>query len=624
MCGIVGMFQATTPVDRERLLAMRDMLTSRGPDDAGEWVSADQRVGLGHRRLAIIDTSPAGHQPMAYAGRLMSCYNGEIYNYRDVRRVLEGSGYQFQTATDTEVLLAAYDHWGPDCLSELDGIFAFAIYDTADRSLFLARDQAGVKPLYYCASASLLVFGSRLRALLQHRDVPREVCPTAVRLYLELGYVPAPRTILSGVRKLEPGEWRRFRVSDDELRVESGQAPPPPAPASLPSDDRGWIDAIDGAVMRAVGAQMVSDVPIGAFLSGGVDSSLVAATMQRHSASPIRTFTVGFVGAGDESRQAAAVAAHLGTDHEQMMFAASDLLDFLDVYAREFDEPLADSSGLPSLVVSEMASRHVRVCLGGDGGDELFGGYRNYGYLDRMAPLWSLPRPLRRLAGAAVRAGGRSGHRARLLAAAIESGNAVDTFALMRTLSKDRAVATLVVDEGEQSARDLIADVFDAHADRPPSDRACRFDLRSYLVDDILQKVDVSSMAYSLEARVPLLAPEVRALADHLPPDLKRRGSTTKWALREVLYRHVPRALVDRPKQGFEVPLREWFRGELRDFVQDALSPAAVARFGLLRQDGVAAVLDAHLSGRQDTHPLLWALTSLLRWDQDIRQQGRS
>ena len=621
MCGIAGVFQASEPVAVETLISMRDILSSRGPDDAGLWVSPDGLVGLGHRRLSIIDTSAAGHQPMEYGGRHMSCYNGEIYNYQSLRVKLEGAGYTFRTVSDTEVLLAGYDRWGVDCLAELDGMFAFAIYDTVDRSLFLARDQAGVKPLYYYASQRLVAFGSRLRALLRHRDVPREVCPTAVRLYLELGYVPTPRSILRDVKKLEPGGWLRFRKTAGQFTVESGSAPAVAGPEEVPSSDRSWLDAIDAAVTQAVAAQMVSDVPIGALLSGGVDSSLVAAVMQRQSARPVRTFTVGFErSSGDESRHAAAVASHLGTRHEQMMFAPSDLLNYVDVYTREFDEPLADSSGLPALAVSQMASRHVRVCLGGDGGDELFGGYRNYGYLDQMAPSFGWPRRLRRIVAAAVLAGGRSRHRSRLLAAAINAGRADRAFALMRTISKDRAVGALVVDGGEQSAMDLITTSFERNSGRRPSEQACRFDLGSYLVDDILQKVDVASMAYSLEARVPLLAPNVRALASVLPPALKRRGATTKWALRQVLYRYVPRQLVDRPKQGFEVPLREWFRGDLRPFLLDTLTPDALRRFGLLRPEGVRAVIDDHLSGRKDTHPILWALTSLLRWDNEIRR----
>lgn len=621
MCGIVGIQSVAGPIAPDAIVAMRDELASRGPDDAGVWQSADGMLALGHRRLSIIDTSAAGHQPMTYLDRYVGCYNGEIYNFAKLRDTLRRAGYAFKSLSDTEVLLAAYDKWGPACVDRLNGIFAFGIYDRTEDALFLARDQAGVKPLYVYRSDRTLAFASRLRGLLRCPGVPRAISAQAVRYYLELGYVPGRLSMLEGVAKLDAGEWLLTRRVCGRLVSRNGRAAELAPPDHVPVDTAQWIDALDAAINGAVARQMVSDVPIGAFLSGGTDSSLVTAIMQRHSREPVRTFTVGFSRTPeDESAHAGAVARHLGTNHEQVQFTPAALLDYLGRYVREFDEPLADPSGLPTLAICELASQHVRVCLGGDGGDEQFGGYRYYGYLDRLDGALRLPGLVRAGASWALRAVGRPRHRSRLLAAALETGRPDDAFALMRTISKDRPVESLLHDSGGTSAIALVREEFARWNGLPASEKASRFDTRFYLVDDILQKVDVASMAYSLEARVPLLDAEVRRLAALLPPSLKRRGGVTKWALRQVLYRYVPRALVDRPKQGFEVPLKSWFRHELKTYLCDSLSRERIAAFGLLKPDGVKAVLDDHLSGRQDTQPLLWALLCLLRWDADVRR----
>lgn len=621
MCGIAGVQRIEGVVGSEVIVGMRDEMITRGPDDAGVWFSSDGTVALGHRRLSILDPSPAGHQPMEYLDRYMSCYNGEIYNFAELRLTLQSAGYSFRSTSDTEVLLAAYDRWGPGCLEHLSGIFGISIYDQQEETLFLARDRVGVKPLYVYKSEKLLAFASRLRALLKCPDVPRDICPKALRYYLELGYVPGDMSIIRGVVKLEPGQWMLIATREGALATRTGRVAPTPALGAIPESPAAWIDTIDEAISSSVSRQMVSDVPIGAFLSGGIDSSLVAAMMQKHCGFPVKTFTVGFSdSAHDESTHAAAVAQHLGTAHEEVHFSPTELLKYLDGYVSGFDEPLADSSGLPTMAVCEVAGSHVRVCLGGDGGDELFGGYRYYGYLARLERILALPAPARRAMAAVIRRVGRPRHRSRLLAAAIESGRADRAFILMRTISKDLPLEQLLIDPHPSSSADLVHAEFERWRELPASEQATRFDMRYYLVDDILQKVDVASMAFSLEARVPLLDPEVMQWAMVLPPELKRRGGVTKWALRQVLYRYVPRELVDRPKQGFEVPIKQWFRNELRDYVQDALSPSRIKSFGFLRPEGVRTLLDAHLSGQKDTHPMLWALVCLLEWDQTIRQ----
>ena len=615
MCGITGVWNTDgRPVPAGLVSVMRDALQTRGPDDAGTWV--DGPIGLGHRRLSIIDLSPAGHQPMASAsGHTLITYNGEVFNFAELRRELSG-GYQFQTGSDTEVMLAAYERWGERCVEHFVGMFAFAIWDAKRQGLLLARDRLGIKPLYYWLGPTTVLFGSRLGALVRHPSCPRDVDVKSLASFLEAGYIQAPRTILSGVSKLEAGHtlWidaagPRLRCywSLDTISIDTSLARQPREEV---------VDRLEALLSRAVSQRLVSDVPLGAFLSGGIDSSIIVALMTRLSSTPPKTFTIGFADpAYDESRSAAAIAAHLGTDHHEEIVDFPELLATLDELGTHYDEPFADWSSLPTLMVSRFARRHVTVSLSGDGGDELFSGYPYYRMLERLAPAYRIHLQLRRVAAGALTAFGR--HRYVLLGHALLHDDLVGSFAFMRSMAKDYGGRLLA--PGSHAG---MAEQYRARAarfpDMEPVAVAARLDAAFYLTGDILEKVDVASMAVGLEARVPLLDHQLVEFALSVPASLNVRGGTGKGLLRDVLARYVPRSLFERPKQGFGAPIREWLRGPLKATLQEELQPSRLRAMPWLRPDVVQELLQLHLSGRRDTHPMLWAVLCLLRWKDQL------
>lgn len=616
MCGIAGVWHLDgRPVSTGLVSSMRDALSTRGPDDAGTWV--DGPVGLGHRRLAIIDLSAAGHQPMHGCGATtVLTYNGEIFNFKELRGELEGHGHGFRSSSDTEVLLAAYQQWGERCVERFVGMFAFAIWDRARRGLLLARDRLGIKPLYYAAMPATIIFGSRLGALLRHPACPRELDPESVNLFLQSGYVPAPRSILRGVRKLEAGHtlWldhqgvrpRRY-WSIDDIQVDASLAGQPRLEV---------VDHLDRLLRQSISQRLISDVSLGAFLSGGIDSSIVVALMKELSSTRPRTFTIGFADAAyDESRAAAAIAAHLGTEHHEEIIDFRQLLGALDDLSTHYDEPFADWSSLPTMMVSRFARRYVTVSLSGDGGDELFAGYPYYRFLERLAPAYKLPGVVRRLVGASLKASGR--HRLVLLGHTLMHDDLIGGFAFMRSMAKDYGATVLDAPSGP-SLETLYRERAARFPALDPVATASRLDAAFYLPDDILQKVDVASMSVGLEARVPLLDHRVVEFALSVPVSLNVQNREGKGLLRDVLARYVPRPLFERPKQGFGAPIREWFRGPLRETIRAELHPSRIREFGYLRPDAVQHLIDLHLSGRRDTHPVLWSLLCLLRWREQL------
>ncbi len=598
-------------------------MASRGPDANGVWISDDRMVGLAHCRLSIIDLSENGSQPMVYQNRWSITYNGELYNYLEIKKELEDAGFAFRGGSDTEVVLVAYVKWGVDCLSRFNGMFAFAIYDQQEQRFFLARDHQGIKPLYYHCSERLFAFASRLSPLLVHSDISRDIDEQALSYYLEVGFVPHDNSIFKSLKKLSPGHFltidrdrhvsveRYYQPSLDEVCVEQRSS-------------HSWVDALEGKISQSVKRQMVADVPIGVFLSGGIDSSVVAAMMQQHSSAPIHSFCVGFDQDGyDESFHSRNVAEYLGTNHHEIRFSPDALIGLLDEYTQHYDEPFADWSALPMMAVSRFARETVTVCLGGDGGDELFGGYKYYRYLKLMEPILRLPVGLRSCLVNEFLKKINVRHKHRLLLKALSEEDAVKCFGFMRSMIKDYSLTSLLNFESQQRLAELFGERLELSAGYDVLSWSGRIDSDIYLVDDILQKVDVASMAFSLESRVPLLDREVVDFATAVPSQLKIRGNVTKWILREVLYRHVPRAIVDRPKAGFNVPIREWFRGELKELLLDELSQSRVRQFGYIETDGVQVLINKHLDGAMDTHPMLWVLMSLLRWHTSVRDVPR-
>ena len=591
MCGIVGIGGKPPEPDRRWLAQARDAMKHRGPDDAGEWWSPDDRVGLAHRRLSIIDLSPLGHQPMHLPERGLSVvFNGEIYNYRALRDELAGLGFVFQSHSDTEILLAAYAAWGEGCLARFNGMFAFALYDAPLDRLFLARDRAGEKPLFYHLTNGCLQFASELKALLANPANPRRIDAEALDCYLAMGYVPGERCMLQGYNKLPPAHALRFDLQSGAVQVWRYWHVPELAPVPEPLDEAALLDELESLLEDAVHDQMVADVPVGVLLSGGVDSSLVTAMAVRAS-SQVQTFTIGFPGHGklDETEHARLIARHFGTHHTELM-AEDATADLLPRLARQFDEPMVDSSMIPTFLVSQLVRQHCTVALGGDGGDELFGGYGHYSRLQWMRQnLGWMPYALRR--GIALSAekclpvGFKGRNWAQGLGLDLDNGLPLIASCFDATTRRRLLKA--------QTDWPLVAEA--VRKDRVPENpdllqRGTRMDFANYLAEDILVKVDRASMLSSLEMRAPLLDYRLIEFAfGKVPSRLKATATEKKILLKRLTARILPPEFDQQRKQGFSIPLGEWLKGGafgklFNDVLRDPqCSFDAVAVDGLLR-----------------------------------------
>jgi asparagine synthase (glutamine-hydrolysing) len=564
MCGIIGVASRTAVSDRGWLALGRDALRHRGPDDAGEWWSADACVGVGHRRLAVIDLSPAGHQPMQDAGGgLCIVFNGEIYNFADLRQELMAQGHAFRTHSDTEVILAAYREWGMDCLSRLNGMFAFALYDSRQRQLFLARDRAGEKPLFYALADGVLRFASELKGLMADPALPRRIDPEALDCYLAMGFVPGQRSMLHGVKKLPPAHALVFDLNDGQSRLwRYWQLPEPNASAAHDqADEAGLLDELEVLLENAVRRQLVADVPVGVLLSGGVDSSLVTAMAVR-AAPRVKTFTIRFPGFGqyDETGHARLIARHFGTEHLELV-AAESTVDLVPLLARQFDEPMADSSMIPTYLVSRLVREHCTVALGGDGGDELFGGYAQYNRLLWLQQkLGEIPQSLRLTVAKAAEVLLPVGFKGRNWL----QGLGVDLQAGLPLIASffDRGARKRLM--ARQGAWELVAERIREQRIPKSADllqRATRMDFGNYLAEDILVKVDRASMLNSLEVRAPLLDYRLIEFAfGKVPSHLKATANSRKILLKKLTQRLLPREFDRQRKQGFSIPLASWLQ----------------------------------------------------------------
>jgi asparagine synthase (glutamine-hydrolysing) len=637
MCGIAGIYRFgeraqaaradARAADSRVLAAMLAAIAHRGPDDSSAF--EHDRVALGVRRLAILDLV-GGRQPLSdETGALWAGNNGELYNYREVRAELTARGHSFRTQADTEILPHLYAEHGADFARRIEGMFAAFVHDTRDGRLVVARDRCGIKPLYYAATSERLVFASEIRALLADPALPTRVAPARFSDYLALGWVPGEETVLEGIRRVPPGH--RLVADPSGFRVEPYEDPVLRR-APIPADPAGRLDELERRIAFAVERQLVSDVPLGVLLSGGIDSSLVTALLPRELRAETRTFCVGFAGGGhhDETQYARRVAAHLGTRHtERVLHLDAEALTRRA--AAHFDEPLADPAAVPALAVAEVAAREVKVLLSGTGGDELFGGYRRYRLGRMLARLSALPRPLAgALAGALeVRVGSRRSRAAELSVHAGKMLNArsapdfLTAYLGTQSPASDRIWRALCPElpAGPMAALAARFAPFDDPA-RPPEARAFAWDRRYYLPDDLLLKEDRMTMAVSVEGRVPLLDERVAEFADALPAGDKIRGATGKWILRELARRHVPPDLVDRPKHGFSVPVTEWLRGPLAALARDALASGGAS--GAWDPAGMRRALDDHASGRRDRGGALWtALAWELWWASPSGPGGR-
>jgi asparagine synthase (glutamine-hydrolysing) len=644
VCGFAGIFEGvSSDASQLRMMiqACRDRLAHRGPDDADSWIDAEAGIALGHRRLSIIDLSAAGRQPMISAcRRFVLVYNGEIYNHLELRHNLEAKGEEFRGRSDTEVMLVGVARWGlAETLRRANGMFAGALWDSRLRALCLFRDRFGQKPLYYGWAGRALVFGSELSALMACPDLDRTLDRTSLGLFLRHGYVPAPGTIYRRVRKLPQGTWMTVTANDVAKTVEpmpvtywsAVDAASSALTDPVDGDEERAADTLEALLRDAVRLCMVADVPLGAFLSGGVDSSTVVALMQAQSDRPVRTFSIGFREEQyDEARYAAAVARHLGTEHTELYITQADAQAVIPRLPDLYSEPFADASQIPTYLVSKLARHQVTVALSGDGGDELFGGYNRYLFGGRLMPILArVPRGLRREAAKAVLAVpvaawdtaakvvrrclpaqfhvAQAGERGHKLATIIHAADDAEIYLRLTSIWQE---PRLLMNGTPVESPAVIA-----LRSAPNADFVLRMmcaDSITYLPDDILAKVDRASMAVGLEARIPLLDHRVYEFAWRLPLPWKLQNGQGKRLLRRVLYRYVPKALIERPKMGFSVPVGDWLRGDLRDWAEallaedrlhDDFDPAPIRRCWA-----------EHLSGQRNWQYQLWAVLMFQAW----------
>jgi asparagine synthase (glutamine-hydrolysing) len=661
VCGLAGFVQASFRDVNDltgRLSRMTDAIAHRGPDDDGVWVDAETGVALGHRRLSILDLSPQGHQPMiSLSGRYVIAFNGEVYNHRALRKELEGPISNSSSTmeegmgcwrghSDTEVMLAAFERWGVEgALSHFNGMFAFALWDRQDSVLHLARDRLGEKPLYYGWMGDTFLFGSELKAIKAHPAWQGEIDRGALALYMRHTYIPAPYSIYSGIRKLLPAHVLSIPLSAGNI-----ETPPSRAYWSLKAvaeagvrhpfagNEAEAVESLDGLLRDAVKLRMEADVPLGAFLSGGIDSSAVVALMQAQSLRPVKTFTIGFHEEGyNEAKNAKAVAKHLGTEHTELYVTAAEAMAVIPKLPQIYDEPFADSSQIPTFLVSKMTRQHVTVALSGDGGDELFGGYNRY--------FWG--RDIWRKVGWMPKSARVSMARG-LTALPPQSWDKI--FSAMGTMLPHRLRAKLPGDKLHKLAGVLACATPDAMyrglvsfwepasvvlgASAPPTaltdhgqcadipdftQRMMFLDAVSYLPDDILAKVDRASMAVSLEGRVPLLDHRVAEFAWTLPLDMKIRGGQGKWPLRQLLYKYVPMELIERPKMGFGVPIDIWLRGPLREWAENLLDESRLKKEGFFNVYAVREKWNEHLAGNRNWASLIWTVLMFQAWLEENR-----
>lgn len=632
MCGIVGIIDpaASSFEIRNNLQSMTDAIFHRGPDDEGFFVT--DNIGLGMRRLSIIDVE-GGHQPIRNEdGSVFLVCNGEIYNYRELTEQLRSRGHQFKTNSDVEVILHLYEELGPECVHQLRGMFAFAIWDSRRQRVFVARDRLGIKPLYYAHTGDCLVFGSEIKALLQHPSVNATPNLDGISAYLSLKYVPAPQTMFAGIESLPPAHtliWERssgvklheywqlsFQV-DDSRKTEAD-----------------FVEELDERLQESVRLRLRSDVPFGAFLSGGVDSSTIVALMSRMLDEPVKTFSVGFEGGSkqDELPYARQVSKQFGTDHHEVMMRPEYFMEMAETVTWQLDQPIADQATLAMYAVSELASQHVKMVLTGEGGDELFAGYARY-YGERFSPMFKLmPGPLKSLAlAASARVPKR--RRQKLALFALCQRDEVARFTNWFPLFNSDMISRLGAEKNEdfdgaaaqRAFRNQLQKTDASHA----LNRMLYVDTKLWLPDFLLMRGDKMSMANSLEARVPLLDHQLVEFAASLPPGLKLKGLIQKYLLKEVGRKYLPPEIIDRKKEGFPIPISAWFRNEMRPFARDMLSPETVMKRGLFNPTFVTRLLDEHETRFADHGALIWGLISLELWyriyiDTPARNQFRN
>ena len=656
MCGFAGFLtnNSNTLANAAALAnAMALTIDHRGPDDAGVWVDDQAGIALAHRRLSIIDLSPAGHQPMASkSNRYIIAFNGEIYNHLELRRELEMmrqhpsilardiDPINWRGHSDTETLLAGFEAWGVEAtLQKTIGMFVISLWDKKEKVLTLARDRMGEKPIYYGFQNNTFLFGSELKALKEHPEFLSEIDRDVLCLYLRHCYIPAPYSIYKGIKKLLPGTYLQVRLGCDanspsltpkpywsmEVAVAKGIDNP------FTGSDEQAVNALDSQLKQSIGLQMMADVPLGAFLSGGVDSSAVVALMQSQSSRPVKTFSIGFDEVGyNEADYAKAVARHLGTDHADLYVSSTEAMAVIPLLGKIYDEPFADSSQIPTYLVSKMAKQHVTVSLSGDGGDELFGGYNRYLLADKWQKIECVPFFLRKMIGNLIETLSPSawdlifqqltlikpfpsnmGEKFQKLAKRLEKVDSTHTlyYSLVSEIDSPEKIVL-----GANEPHTWLTEYGMKMPFQDSKQQMMFLDAMTYLPDDILVKVDRAAMSNSIETRVPFLDHRVVEFASRLPMNMKIRDGKTKWLLRQVLYQYVPKELIERPKAGFGIPLAEWLRGPLRDWAEALIDEKRLRQEGYFNVHYIRNLWTAHLTGKRNHQLLLWSILMFQEW----------
>ncbi len=638
MCGIAGFLTKTRSSieeQQQKLKKITQVLSHRGPDDEGIWLSADGYTGLGHRRLAIIDLSRAGTQPMrSQCGRYIIVFNGEVYNYLELKAELKKEGHEFISSSDTEVVLTSIIQWGMEkAITKFIGMFAFCVWDSDKKRAYLARDRFGEKPLYYTYSNNLFLFASEIKSLKAWPEFIPNISKTALDFYMHYGYVGAPYTIYENTFKLLPGHM--LTISDKELVSQKFEPVPYWTLRNDITSEKKFITESDMLtnleilLLDSVKKQCISNVSVGAFLSGGIDSSLIVALMQTQSTHPVKTFTIGFTDEKyNEAPYAKAVAAHLGADHSELYVSSQQMRDVIPLLPTIYDEPFADSSQIPTYLVSQLARGSVTVCLSGDGGDELFGGYNHYKWCDKLAkkmkyfPLWSriiLSNLITKISphywdiflNFFMSDKKVNGDRLHKLSYLISSKNTVDLYnKMISTFQGKQRILAFRSSPHPFFMTEALKDTVSHHL----ISQLMYLDGISYLPDDILTKVDRASMAVSLEVRAPFLDHRISEFLGKLPNETKFKANDNKWLLKEILYKYVPSQLVDRPKMGFGIPLLSWLKGDLREWAEEFLSEKRITSKEYFNYKEVHKVWQEHLSGKRNWQNIIWPILMFESW----------
>lgn len=624
MCGITGFINDTTVSNTERMegitSAMVQSLSHRGPDSSGVWVNATDGIALGHSRLSILDISQAGHQPMiSQSGQYVMTYNGEIYNYKSLSKRLRNEGIEFKGNSDTEVLLEAIASWGLiPTLHSINGMFALAIWDRQSKQLFLVRDRIGKKPLYYGWQGGNFYFASETRAIRQHPDFHSKIDENALTSFFRYSYIPNPQCIYKDIQKLPQGSYAVIDTQKKNVAVNNywciNQGHSDSKKNRL--SDSETIAEADELIQSSVSKRLMGDVSVGAFLSGGVDSSLVVAHMQKASTCPVKTFTIGFQEEKfNEANEAKAIAQHLGTQHSEYYVSSKELLESIPDLVKTFDEPFGDISQLPSFIVCKLARREVTVCLSGDGGDELFCGYdRYYSAVKKWDRLSKSPDPFRQAASIILKQIGhlhQSNDAWQRLTRLLQAKSSFDIFKLR---SERLAIANMILRKEYRISMIEDEKINEEKTECDPMELMMRHDIRNWLVDDILVKMDRSSMANSLEVRNPLLDYLFVEYALSLPLKYKYRDGVSKWLLKQCLQQYVPENLTSKTKKGFSIPISDWLRGPLRDWAEDLLSSSTISEFGYLEEKTIKNIWKSFINGNNRYRNTIWNIIVFHSW----------